>query len=36
MNQKVDGERMKMLGAKVNPVRTGNMTLSDADRKSVV
>ncbi len=28
--QRVNVERMKMLGAQVNPVRTGNMTLSDA------
>ena len=28
--QHTNVERMKMLGAKVNPVRTGNMTLSDA------
>ena len=28
--QRVNVERMKMLGAQVNPVHTGNMTLSDA------
>ena len=34
--QHTNVERMKMLGAKVNPVRTGNMTLSDACSERMV
>ena len=33
--QHVNVERMKMLGAKVHPVRTGNMTLSDACSEAI-
>ena len=33
--QHTNVERMKMLGAKVNPVRTGNMTLSDACSEAI-
>ncbi len=33
--QHTNVERMRMLGAKVNPVRTGNMTLSDACSEAI-
>lgn len=33
--QHTNVERMRMLGAKVNPVRTGNMTLSDACSQAI-
>ena len=33
--QHTNGERMKMLGAQVHPVRTGNMTLSDACSEAI-
>ncbi len=33
--QHINVERMKMLGAKVHPVRTGNMTLSDACSEAI-